>query len=128
MSKREKAKAATRQKTIDAAKKLWAEPGSYQRDGHGIRELAALMGMSTGAVFANFETKADVWRAAFGTEPPVDSHMTRLGAEAIEIVKRIALLDEEDLIFASAGHKDLAHQVHSFRGRADMAAELQAAA
>ena len=126
MTKRELSKAATRQKVIAAAKALWAEPGSYHQN--GIRDLADAMGMSTGAVFANFETKADVWRAAFGTEPPVDSHMTRLGAEAVEIVKRIALLDESDLIFAATGHADLAHQVHFFRGRADMAAELQDAA
>lgn len=124
MSKRELSKAATRQKVIAAAKALWAEPGSYHQN--GIRDLADAMGMSTGSVFSNFESKDDVWRAAFGCEPPVDSHLTRLGAEAVEIVKRIALLDESDLIFTATGHSELAHQVHFFRGKADMAAMLQA--
>lgn len=124
MTKREKAKAATRQKVITAAKALWAKPGSYHQN--GIRDLADAMGMSTGSVFSNFESKDDVWRAAFGCEPPVDSHLTRLGAEAVEIVKRIALLDEADLIFTATGHAELAYQVHFFRGRADMAAMMQA--
>ena len=68
-------KAATRQLAIDTARKCWKEPGSYEAQ--GTREIAAEMGMSTGAIFANFTGKADLWRAAMGTEPPVDSAEVR---------------------------------------------------
>jgi AcrR family transcriptional regulator len=75
LNRRQQAKARTRTKMIEAARKLWAEPGSYERV--GIREIAAEMGMSTGAVFANIASKADLWREAMGYEPPVDSHAVR---------------------------------------------------
>jgi len=68
-------KAATREKTITAAKALWRDPGSYSVN--GIREVAAMIGMSTGAVFSNFDTKDDLWRAAFGCAPPIDGVLTR---------------------------------------------------
>lgn len=68
-------KVATRQRAIDAARKLWKEPGTYEPQ--GMREIAAEMGMSPGAIFANFTGKADLWRAAMGTEPPVDSALVR---------------------------------------------------
>ncbi len=75
LTKRQQAKANTRAKVIDGAKALWKEPGTYHVN--GIREIAALIGMSTGAVFANFESKDDLWRAAFDCEPPIDSVLTR---------------------------------------------------
>lgn len=70
LNRRQAAKAATRQKLIVAARRLWAEPGTYETV--GIREIAAEMGMSTGAVFANVASKADLWRIVMGYEPPVD--------------------------------------------------------
>lgn len=90
LNKRELAKAATRQKVIDAAKTLWKTPGSYRDRGDGgagIREIAAHMGMSTGAVFANFDTKDDVWRAAFGCEPPVDCVLTRAAPDLFQALQ-----------------------------------------
>lgn len=74
-NKRQAAKLATRAKLIAAARKLWAEPGTYEAV--GIREIAAEMGMSTGAVFANVASKADLWRLAMGYEPPVDGPEVR---------------------------------------------------
>lgn len=70
MNKRQQAKAATRAKLIAAARKLWAEPATYER--MGIREISTEAGMSTGVVFANWKSKADLWRDAMGYEPPVD--------------------------------------------------------
>ncbi len=88
LNKRENAKAATRKKVINGAKALWAEPGSYkEKGGAGIREIAAHIKMSTGAVFANFETKDDLWRAAFGSEPPIDSVLTRAAPELFQALQ-----------------------------------------
>lgn len=64
------AKAATRAKVVTAAARLWSEPFSYE--GVGMREIAAEAGVSTGAIFANFASKGDLWRAAMGYQPPVD--------------------------------------------------------
>lgn len=75
LTKRQQAKATTRAKVIDGAKALWKEPGTYHTN--GIREIAAYIGMSTGAVFANFVSKDDLWRAAFECEPPIDGVLTR---------------------------------------------------
>lgn len=75
LNKRQQAKANTRSKVIDGARALWKEPGTYQTN--GIREIAVYIGMSTGAVFANFDSKDDLWRAAFDCEPPIDSALTR---------------------------------------------------
>jgi hypothetical protein len=66
-NKRQQAKARTRQKVLDAARTLF-EAGGYQAA--TIRDIAKGAGMSTGAVFANFECKADIWRAVFHGPPP----------------------------------------------------------
>ena len=71
MNRRQLAKAATREKLIIVARALWDEPGSYEAA--TIRVIAKAAGMSTGAIFANFKGKEDLWRAAMGYEPPVDS-------------------------------------------------------
>lgn len=75
VNRRVLAKARTRSKVIASATALWAEPGSYESV--GIREIAAGAGMSTGAVFANFASKADLWREVMGYEPPVDGPEVR---------------------------------------------------
>lgn len=75
INRRQHAKAQTRAKALASARRLWAEPGTYEAV--GIREIAADMGMSTGAVFANFDSKADLWREAMGYEPPVDGPEVR---------------------------------------------------
>jgi AcrR family transcriptional regulator len=80
VNRRAAAKAQTRAKAIAAARKLWAEPGTYETQ--GIREIAAEMGMSTGAIFSNFASKADLWREAMGYEPPVDSAEVREALKA----------------------------------------------
>lgn len=110
LNKRELAKAATRQKVIDAARTLWTTPGSYRDRGDGgagIREIAAHMGMSTGAVFANFDTKDDVWRAAFGCEPPVDGVLTRAAPDLFQALQdlvdvRPEVAENEDPFAAKA--------------------------
>lgn len=110
LNKRELAKAVTRQKVIDAARTLWKTPGSYRDRGDGgggIRQIAAHMGMSTGAVFANFDTKDDVWRAAFGCEPPADCVLTRAAPDLFQTLQdlvdvRPEIAEDEDPFAAKA--------------------------
>lgn len=85
MTRREVAKAATRAKLLAGARELWAAPGSYEAI--GIRDIADHIGMSTGAVFSNWESKADLWREAMGYEPPVDGPAVRaaLIAQSMQI-------------------------------------------
>lgn len=75
LNRRQQSKAETRAKVLESARRLWAEPGTYEF--FGIRDIAAGAGMSTGAVFANFASKADLWREAMGYEPPVDGPEVR---------------------------------------------------
>lgn len=85
MNKRQLAKAATRAKLIEVARILWAEPGTYEAV--TIRLIATAAGLSTGSIFDNFTGKEDLWRAAMGFEPPVDS------AEVREALKERATAD-----------------------------------
>ena len=53
------AKRQTRAKVLAAARRLFSEEGY---EGATIRDIAAAAGMSTGAVFANFSDKSDLFR------------------------------------------------------------------
>lgn len=81
MNKRQLAKAATRAKLVEVARALWAEPGTYEAV--TIRVIAKAAGKSTGAIFANWSGKEDLWREAMGFEPPVDSAEVRKLLRAI---------------------------------------------
>lgn len=65
MNRRQAAKVRTRQKVLDAARTLFAERGY---DPATIRDIAKGAGMSTGAVFANFQDKAELFEAVFAEE------------------------------------------------------------
>ncbi|MGA0606380.1 TetR/AcrR family transcriptional regulator [Phenylobacterium sp. VNQ135] len=58
-TRRALAKQQTRTKVLAAARKLFSEEGY---EGATIRDIAAAAGMSTGAVFANFTDKSDLFR------------------------------------------------------------------
>ena len=58
-TRRALAKLQTRGKVLAAARKLFSEAGY---EGATIRDIAAAAGMSTGAVFANFADKSDLFR------------------------------------------------------------------
>lgn len=75
LNKRQISKAQTKKKALLAAQALWTLPGTYQDQ--GMRKVAKHMNMSTGAIFSIYDSKDDLWRAAFGCEPPVDSVLTR---------------------------------------------------
>lgn len=58
-TRRTLAKRQTRVKVLSAARDLFSEQGY---EGATIRDIAAAAGMSTGAVFANFSDKSDLFR------------------------------------------------------------------
>jgi len=58
-TRRALAKQQTRLKVLAAARRLFSEQGY---EGATIRDIAAAAGMSTGAVFANFTDKSDLFR------------------------------------------------------------------
>lgn len=67
LNRRQQAKAATRAKVLKAAADLFADVGYADA---GIRDIARGVGMSTGAVFANFKDKAELWREAMNAPAP----------------------------------------------------------
>ncbi len=64
-------KAATRAKVLDAAGVCFRTLG-YERS--TIRDIARMAEMSTGAVFANFEDKAHLYREVMGHAPVSAEH------------------------------------------------------
>ena len=64
-TRRALAKQQTRAKVLAAARKLFSESGY---EGATIRDIAAAAGMSTGAVFANFTDKSDLFREIMFTD------------------------------------------------------------
>ena len=58
-TRRTLAKQQTRARVLAAARRLFSEEGY---EGATIRDIAAAAGMSTGAVFANFSDKSDLFR------------------------------------------------------------------
>lgn len=100
LNRRQQAKARTRQKVLDAARFLF-ERGGYEKA--TIREIAKEAGMSTGAVFANFEDKAALYEALHGHQPIPPEE----GARLFEALRRmrfaaVPFLDDEDLDRAKA--------------------------
>lgn len=83
LTRRQQAKAATRAKLITAARDLWSI-NTYEEI--GIRDIADAAGVSTGAVFANWDSKGALWREAMGYAPPVDCPEVRA------LLKRMAQL------------------------------------
>ena len=64
-TRRALAKQQTRAKVLAAARRLFSESGY---EGATIRDIAAAAGMSTGAVFANFSDKSDLFREIMITD------------------------------------------------------------
>jgi len=64
-TRRALAKQQTRAKVLAAARRLFSEAGY---EGATIRDIAAAAGMSTGAVFANFADKSDLFREIMLTD------------------------------------------------------------
>ena len=65
LNRRQAAKVRTRQKVLESARGLFAERGY---DPATIRDIAKGAGMSTGAVFANFQDKAELFEAVLADD------------------------------------------------------------
>ncbi|MEJ0065491.1 MAG: helix-turn-helix domain-containing protein [Caulobacteraceae bacterium] len=74
------AKQRTREKIVAAAKMLFAERGY---EGATIRDIAKAAGMSTGAVFASFTDKADLFTDIAETEQAELFAVMRIAAEGL---------------------------------------------
>ena len=88
LNRRQAAKIRTRQKVLDAARALFAERGYEPAT---IRDIARGAGMSTGAVFANFQDKAELFEAVL-TEDLARLAETLKAAAATETTVRGRLL------------------------------------
>jgi AcrR family transcriptional regulator len=80
-NQRAQAKQRTREKIVAAAKLLFAERGY---EGATIRDIAKAAGMSTGAVFASFTDKADLFTDIAETEQAQLFAAMRVAAEGLE--------------------------------------------
>jgi len=76
-TRRALAKQQTRAKVLAAARRLFSE-GGYE--GATIRDIAAAAGMSTGAVFANFTDKADLFGEIMSADMAQLLHVMREAA------------------------------------------------
>lgn len=79
LNRRQEAKLRTRQKVLDAARRLFGERGY---DEATIRDIAREAGMSTGAVFANFTDKTDLFEAVFEEDAETLAEAMREAAAA----------------------------------------------
>ena len=88
-NQRERAKAQTRAKVLAAARKLWAEPGTYETA--TMRDIARAAGMSTGAIFANWKSKEALWLEAMGYPAPCDCAEVRAAFQEADNSYRVVL-------------------------------------
>ncbi|MDO9589238.1 MAG: TetR/AcrR family transcriptional regulator [Brevundimonas sp.] len=79
LNRRQAAKVRTRQKVLDAARTLFAERGYEPAT---IRDIAKGAGMSTGAVFANFQDKAELFEAVLSEDMAKLAETLRTAAAA----------------------------------------------
>lgn len=94
-TRRAVAKQQTRLKVLEAARQLFSEVGY---EGATIRDIAAAAGMSTGAVFANFSDKSDLFREI------MYSDIVALAAAMREAGERGRTVDEALLKIFMAGY------------------------
>lgn len=94
LSKRQASKVATRNKVLSAAQSLFFSVGF---EAATIRDIAEDAGMSTGAVFANFKDKADLYRAVYGHEPLTPEQGLRLARALREAEAFISGFEDDEM-------------------------------
>ena len=88
LTRRALAKLKTRQSLLTAGKHLFSERGY---DASTVRDIAAAAGMSTGAVFANFADKSDLFSEILaGDQDTVASAMRRAAESPGPAARRLA--------------------------------------
>ena len=116
MTRRALAKQHTRRRLLDAAKRLFNERGY---EAATVRDIAAAAGLSTGAVFASFSDKADLFGAVIQDDFEALAHHLRGagGAAASTETSLLALFsaiyvyqrDHVPLVRAAIGYSWLGH-------------------
>ena len=101
-TRRALAKQQTRAKVLAAARRLFSENGY---EGATIRDIAAAAGMSTGAVFANFADKSDLFREIMADD------MANLAEAMREAAARGRGLEDSLLKLFLAGYGFYKHQL-----------------
>ena len=94
-TRRALAKQQTRSKVLAAGRRLFSEHGY---EGATIRDIAAAAGMSTGAVFANFSDKSDLFREIMLADVAALTHEMR------EACGRARNVEEQLLKIFTAGY------------------------
>lgn len=87
-TRRALAKQQTRVKVLAAARELFSEQGY---EGATIRDIASAAGMSTGAVFANFADKSELFREILATDAQSVADDMRAAADKGKTVEDILL-------------------------------------
>lgn len=93
LNKRQASKAATRAHILATATDLF---GRMTYRTVTIRRIAKAAGFSTGAVFANFKDKDDLWRVAMKSEPPKDSAITRAAPAMLDALRGLIAVRPRD--------------------------------
>jgi AcrR family transcriptional regulator len=88
LTRRAMAKLRTRQIVMDAAKRLFTERGYEPAT---VRDIASAAGMSTGAVFANFTDKADLFNEVIVADYEVLAQRMKKAAEGKDGVDTVLL-------------------------------------
>lgn len=94
LNRRQYSKIATRAKVLQAGRELFETRGY---EGSTIRAVARHAGMSTGAVFASFTDKADLYRAVYGHDPLTPEQGIKLAAALREAEAFIAGFEDAEL-------------------------------
>lgn len=87
LNRRQAAKVRTRQKVLDAARALFAARGYEPAT---IRDIAKGAGMSTGAVFANFQDKAELFEAVLTEDMTALAETMKAGAGEGSVTDRLS--------------------------------------
>jgi AcrR family transcriptional regulator len=106
MGVRAAGKARSRQNLLNAAKRLFMERGY---DGATVRDIAAAAGLSTGAVFASFSDKADLFNEVLLTDIEIQTKAMR------EAAVHDGPVDDRLLRILSVGYQHQLGQVELLR-------------
>ncbi len=106
MGVRAAGKARSRQNLLNAAKRLFMERGY---DGATVRDIAAAAGLSTGAVFASFSDKADLFNEVLLADMAVQIAAMR------EVALEDGSIDQRLLRLLSVGYRHQLGQVELLR-------------
>jgi len=96
------AKLRTREKILEAGRRLFTERGY---EGATVRDIARAAGMSTGAVFASFADKAELFDEIVATD------YRSLEAEMAEAVRNAPTIEEALLGLFGAAYRSHVHQL-----------------